>query len=121
MCQGIIPNYAGHLAHACSGPSIALMLAKGASLHDREEHVAQLFREACGPVSATDTAVDLRCAQTYTTCDAQFDSEVARVLRPQSVRAQFSQDRLRNAVHCTDIPEDGALECSYFFDVLGAL
>lgn len=99
------------------------MLAKGASLQDREEHGAQLFREACGPVSVIDDFVlALNVPETEMRATrVQFDSEVARVLRPQSIRAQFSQDRLRNAVHCTDIPEDGALECSYFFDVLAAL
>jgi hypothetical protein len=33
-------------------------------------------------------------------------------------RAKFGQDRVRNAVHCTDLPEDGVLECKYFFDIL---
>jgi hypothetical protein len=33
-------------------------------------------------------------------------------------RAKFGLDRVRNAVHCTDLPEDGTLECEYFFKIL---
>jgi hypothetical protein len=25
---------------------------------------------------------------------------------------------VRNAVHCTDLPEDGTLECEYFFSIM---
>ena len=33
-------------------------------------------------------------------------------------RAKFGHDRVRNAVHCTDMPEDGILEVKYFFEIL---
>ncbi|KAJ3039650.1 Nucleoside diphosphate kinase 7 [Rhizophlyctis rosea] len=38
------------------------------------------------------------------------DPELAKVLRPQSLRAQFGVDKVRNAVHVTDLVEDGELE-----------
>ncbi|OXB74967.1 UNVERIFIED_CONTAM: hypothetical protein H355_011763 [Colinus virginianus] len=47
-----------------------------------------------------------------------FDSEMARTLRPTSLRAKYGTDRVRNGVHCTDLPEDGELEVHYFFHVL---
>lgn len=46
------------------------------------------FRELCGP----------------------HDPEIARNLRPNTIRARFGVDRVKNAVHCTDLPEDGILE-----------
>ena len=46
------------------------------------------------------------------------DPEMARALRPQSMRAKFGFDKVRNAVHCTDLAEDGALETHYFFKIL---
>jgi len=44
--------------------------------------------------------------------------EIAKYLRPHTIRAKFGQDRVRNAVHCTDLPEDGTIECEYFFNIL---
>ena len=35
-----------------------------------------------------------------------------------SYRAKFGIDRVKNAVHCTDLPEDGTIECEYFFNIL---
>lgn len=40
-----------------------------------------------------------------------FSSQVvAQELRPTSLRAKFGSDRVRNALHCSDLPEDGPLE-----------
>jgi len=44
--------------------------------------------------------------------------ELARHIRPNSIRAQFGQTKAKNALHCTDLPEDGPLEVEYFFKVL---
>lgn len=46
------------------------------------------------------------------------DPELARVLRPHTLRARFGVGRVRKAIHCTDLAEDGPLETSYFFSVL---
>lgn len=46
------------------------------------------------------------------------DPEMARHLRPRSLRAKFGIDKIKNAVHCTDLPEDGQLEVEYFFNIL---
>ena len=46
-----------------------------------------------------------------------MDSEIAKSLRPNSLRAKFGVDRVKNAIHCTDLPEDGVLECEYFFKI----
>ena len=43
------------------------------------------------------------------------DPEIARALRPNSLRARFGEDKGRNAVHCVDLPEDGPLEVDFFF------
>lgn len=54
------------------------------------------FRQLCGP----------------------SDPEVAAALQPHSLRARFGRDKNRNAVHCTDLLEDGPLEVNYFFQIL---
>ncbi len=50
-----------------------------------------------------------------------LDPELGRVLRPNSLRARFGLDSVRNGVHVTDLQEDGALETSYFFTILPTL
>ena len=61
----------------------------------RQENAVKSFRELCGPV----------------------DPEIAKNLRPNTIRARFGTDRIRNAIHCTDLPEDGVLESEYFFSI----
>ncbi|KEP64752.1 UNVERIFIED_CONTAM: nucleoside diphosphate kinase [Hammondia hammondi] len=46
------------------------------------------------------------------------DPEVAKCVRPQSLRAKFGSDRVRNAVHCTDLVGDALHEIQYFFSLL---
>ncbi len=71
-----------------SGTALAVILSGS-------DAVSRL-RDACGP----------------------YVPEIARHLRPDSVRAQFGVDSTRNAVHCTDLPLDGPLECKFMFQVL---
>jgi nucleoside-diphosphate kinase len=44
-----------------------------------------------------------------------LDPELARVLRPNSLRALFGLNKIRNGVHCSDLQQDGKLEVEYFF------
>lgn len=47
------------------------------------------------------------------------DPEIARVLAPDSLRAQYGGfSKEENAVHCSDLPEDGPMEVEYFFQIL---
>lgn len=47
-----------------------------------------------------------------------YDVEIARHLRPNTLRAKLGRDAVHNTVHCTDLPEDGVLESQYFFSIL---
>mmetsp|Transcript_21503 Transcript_21503/g.54930 ORF Transcript_21503/g.54930 Transcript_21503/m.54930 type:complete len:341 (-) Transcript_21503:116-1138(-) len=49
-----------------------------------------------------------------------YDVEIAKHLRPGTIRANLGRDNVHNAVHCTDLPEDGILESQYFFSILPA-
>jgi nucleoside-diphosphate kinase len=40
------------------------------------------------------------------------DPALAKQIRPNSIRAKYGEDKVKNAVHCTDLPEDGVLEVS---------
>ena len=98
--KGVVPEFAAMVDELTSGAFVAMEVARsekdGGSVS--ENGVVEALREACGPA----------------------DPEIARVLRPQSVRAKFGFDKVRNAVHCTDLPEDGELETHYFFKILQA-
>ncbi|KAJ3017935.1 Nucleoside diphosphate kinase 7 [Thoreauomyces humboldtii] len=87
--KGVVPEYHSMLNHLTSGPMIALEITG-------KPDIVNAFREFCGPM----------------------DPELARVLRPQSLRALFGADKIQNAVHCTDLNEDGPLEVQYFFRIL---
>lgn len=86
--KGVLPEYLPIVESLSGGPVIALEI--------RQQNAVAAFRELCGP----------------------HDPEIARHLRPNTIRARFGSDRVRNAVHCTDMPEDGCLEVQYFFQLL---
>lgn len=86
-------EFNGMVDELAAGGCIALEVA------DRDgADPVEPFRELCGPM----------------------DPELGRVLRPKSLRAMFGLDKARNAVHCTDLPEDGELEVNYFFTILAS-
>ena len=84
----VLPEYVAQVEQFISGPSIVLEV--------RQQNVVRTFREMVGPC----------------------DPEISKYLRPDTIRSKFGIDRVRNAVHCTDLPEDGTLECEYFFKIL---
>jgi nucleoside-diphosphate kinase len=86
--KGVLPEFTAMVDHLTSGPCIVMEI--------RQENVVNAFRQLAGPL----------------------DPEVAKHLRPNTIRASFGTDRVMNAVHCTDLPEDGVLECEYFFRIL---
>ena len=47
-----------------------------------------------------------------------WDIEMAKALRPKSLRAKYGLDTVRNAVHCTDLENDGIIECEYLFKIM---
>jgi nucleoside-diphosphate kinase len=93
--RNIYSAYVMSLEHICSGPVIALAISNPSS----PTRVVQDFREFCGPL----------------------EPSLAKLLRPRSLRALFGKDSVRNAVHCTDLPEDGEMESRYFFDTVANL
>ncbi|KAM7178119.1 nucleoside diphosphate kinase homolog 7 isoform 3-T3 [Macrochelys suwanniensis] len=78
--KGVVAEYAEMVTELCSGPCIALEI--------RQLDPQNVFRDFCGP----------------------SDPEIARHLRPGTLRAIFGKNKIQNAVHCTDLPEDGLLE-----------
>ena len=86
--KGVVSEYSNMVEELTSGPCIAMEIT--------DDHAHARFREFCGPV----------------------DPEIARHLRPHTLRAMFGTDKIKNAVHCTDLPEDSLLEVEYFFKIM---
>merc|ERR1719359_1963647 len=83
--KGVLPEYHDIVEQMCAGPVVAMEI--------RQENAVETFRKLVGP----------------------HDPEIARHLRPDTLRGQFGVDRVQNTLHCSDLPEDGLLECEYFF------
>ena len=47
-----------------------------------------------------------------------WDIEMARELRPNTIRGMFGVDKVRNVVHCTDLESDAVAECEYIFKLM---
>jgi len=84
----VVPEYNQMVDQLTTGPCIALEI--------RAREAVTSFRQVCGP----------------------SDPEIARAIRPNTIRAAFGVNKVMNAVHCTDLPEDGTLESEYFFSIL---
>ncbi len=109
--RGIIADYSLMLETITSGPSLAVAVTSRSSTanpragsfydskFDDSEDVVTKFRDVAGP----------------------YNPQLAKILRPKSIRALFGMNELTNAVHCTDLPEDGEMECRFFFQTLANL
>lgn len=86
--KGVLPEYHDMCSQLCTGASLVMEV--------RQENAVPALRQLMGPL----------------------DPEVAKHLRPGTVRAKYGVDRVQNAVHCTDLAEDGLLEVEYFFNIL---
>merc|ERR1712194_537671 len=86
--KGILPEYQTVVEHLSSGPVLVMEV--------RQQDAVDTFRKLVGPM----------------------DPEIAKNLRPDTLRAEFGVDVVKNALHCTDLPEDGLLESEYFFSIL---
>lgn len=83
-----LPEHKKMVDHLASGPAVALEV--------RQDNVIDKLRALSGP----------------------YDPDIARKLEPNTIRAKFGTDRVLNAIHCTDLPEDGRLEVQYVFGTL---
>jgi nucleoside-diphosphate kinase len=58
------------------------------ALEVKSQNVIEKFRSVCGP----------------------YDPEISRTIRKESIRAKYGVSIAQNAIHCTDLEEDGELE-----------
>ncbi|XP_017882099.1 nucleoside diphosphate kinase 7 isoform X2 [Ceratina calcarata] len=90
--KGVLPDYAAMVGELQSGPCIVMEIKH----KDEKFDVQGEFRKLCGPM----------------------DPDIARQVRPDTLRAKYGKTKVQNAVHCSDLPEDGTLEVEYFYKIL---
>ncbi|XP_032529275.1 nucleoside diphosphate kinase 7-like [Danaus plexippus] len=90
--KGVLPEYEATCIHLAEGKCVALEV----KCNDPKLNCVCEFRKLCGP----------------------RDPELCRQLYPDSLRALYGKNIVHNAVHCTDLPEDGEQEVEYFFKLL---
>lgn len=89
--RGVAPDFQKMVLNLCSGPVIALEVSSKQPID-----VVTTLRNVCGPP----------------------DPELAKAIRPDTIRAKYGVDKIRNAVHCTDLEDDGVLEVEFFFNLM---
>jgi nucleoside diphosphate kinase len=92
----LLPSYSQSIQHLASGPVLALLISGGPGGGDR---CVEAFRSLCGPI----------------------EPELGRIISPDSLRAKYGLDLVHNAVHCTDLAEDGEMETRFIFETLAGL
>jgi len=96
----VVQEYDMMVCELTSGPCIALEVApmgnNSSSIDESNSVIARFKSEVAGP----------------------RDPVIAKDLDPHTLRAQFGQDKVKNCVHCTDLPDDSTLELSYCFQIL---
>ncbi|XP_046975377.1 nucleoside diphosphate kinase 7-like [Vanessa cardui] len=90
--KGVLPEFEAMSIHLAEGKCVTLEV----KCNDPNMNCVCEFRKLCGP----------------------RDPELSRQLYPDSIRALYGKNIVHNAVHCTDLPEDGELEVEYFFKLL---
>ncbi|XP_033164535.1 nucleoside diphosphate kinase 7 [Drosophila mauritiana] len=90
--RGVLPEYIPMVAQLASGVCMCMEIA----CVDPEKKTDREFRNFCGPM----------------------DPEIAKLLRPHTLRAKFGKSKVQNAVHCTDLPDDSNLELQYMFKII---
>jgi nucleoside-diphosphate kinase len=88
----VVPEYEMMVSELCTGPCIALEV----SCLDEDSPSSRFKREVAGP----------------------RDPVIAKELEKDSIRSLFGNDKVRNAIHCTDLPDDTKLELNYMFQIL---
>jgi nucleoside-diphosphate kinase len=102
--------------------SLAITRADAADLLEPYKGVTVEFeRWVAELASAPAVAIEVRgpaAVDTLRALAGPYDVAVAKTLRPDSLRARFGHDNVKNAVHCTDCEQDGPLESKFLFTVI---
>jgi len=79
------------------------------------EYSQMIDSVVCGPIIAIEVRQNY-CVNKLRTLVGPHDPDIAKALRPNTIRAKFGNNCVYNAIHCTDLEEDANIECDYLFN-----
>jgi nucleoside-diphosphate kinase len=93
--RGVVRNFTDYARELSSSECVALEIVSTEPSLSSEDVVKE-FRKLAGP----------------------FQWDFAKQLRSTSIRAKYGKSDVQNAIHCTDLAEDGVTDSKYLFSVL---
>jgi nucleoside-diphosphate kinase len=91
--RGLMPTFMDHVNELISGASVAMEISHPSMNQDQ---IVTEFRKFVGP----------------------YEPGIGKQIFPMAIRSVYGYDWVHNALHCTDLPEDGPMESDYFFNIL---
>ncbi len=79
------------------------------------EYSQMIDSVVCGPIIGIEVRQN-DCVNKLRALVGPHDPDIAKALRPNTIRAKFGKDCVYNAIHCTDLEEDAIIECDYLFN-----
>jgi nucleoside-diphosphate kinase len=79
------------------------------------EYSQMIDSVVCGPIIAIEVRQN-DCVNKMRALAGPHDPDIAKALRPNTIRAKFGNNCVYNAIHCTDLEEDAVIECDYLFN-----
>ena len=79
------------------------------------EYSQMIDSVVCGPIIGIEVRQN-DCVNKLRALVGPHDPDIAKALRPNTIRAKFGKNCVYNAVHCTDLEEDAVIECDYLFN-----
>lgn len=91
----------------CSGPCIALEV----KCNDTDKTVSQ-FRKLVGPMDSVRILCRVGRVQHsfFINQVRKMWQDIAKIIRPDTIRARFGKTKIQNSVHVTDLVEDASKE-----------
>ncbi|ORX54693.1 nucleoside diphosphate kinase, partial [Piromyces finnis] len=83
--RGLVPTFTDHVNELISGASVAMEISHPSMNQDQ---IVTEFRKFVGP----------------------YEPSIGKQIYPMAIRSVYGYDRVHNALHCTDLPEDGPME-----------
>jgi len=108
--NGVVKEYSYLVEQLLAGAVIALQIECNRDNKENEQGQAQ--------TGDMDAAIANSTFHEFREFVGPKDPEIAKYIRPHSLRAKYGADRVQNGVHCTDLQEDGALESHFFFQIV---